>query len=455
MKKFLLIILSILLISLPLTSCSKDNKDGNVNGSNDNNSISKKNNNESEKETIEQTNKELNLRYVLHQKPIFDNAITIFKKTYPDVKVNIDEVKWEDNMQPDELMTKLSADIMAGSGPDILYMDFFTYDYTDVHKMMMSGVFADLNKFFEKDADFKIDDFNKTVFNGGILNDKRYIIPLSYKIPVALTTESIVKEKGIDIAKCNKFSGITDEITKQLNNKQMIFGRPNVFNQYYKFMGIKMLDYANQTVNVDSDEFKKTAEFYKLLYPQDSMEKVVGNADLLKEKGKILEFENRNFLSSYFIDMMAIKAFDKCVVLPINDTKGGLQAEITNSLAVRNNTPNKQNAYNFIKIMLSEEVMDKNQTSNIPVRNSSIKKYCKMFTIDTEITETSEQPLKLITENEIDEFIKLSQNVTDTYINSPWSKKFDENMKPFYEGKKSYEECIKKAKDEMKIYISE
>ena len=42
-------------------------------------------------------------------------------------------------------------------------------------------------------------------------------------------------------------------------------------------------------------------------------------------------------------------------MLPIRDTQGGIRAQINYAVMVRNSSPNLQNAYEFIKFLLSEE----------------------------------------------------------------------------------------------------
>jgi len=94
--------------------------------------------------------------------------------------------------------TKLTTEIMAGRGPDV-YIDTTALAATifnDLHKKMDNGLFCDLNDFITNDNDFKLDDYEKTILDTGIYKGKRYLMPLSYKVPLYLTTEEKLERFG-------------------------------------------------------------------------------------------------------------------------------------------------------------------------------------------------------------------------------------------------------------------
>jgi len=366
-----------------------------------------------------------------------------------------------------EYTKKLAADIMSGKGPDLISLDVGTFKYSNVYKMMSTGVFADLNEFFDNDSDLNIEDFNKTVFNAGVFKDKRYIVPLEYSIPIMLSTEYLINKTGINTTNCKDYFEFTSEIEKYLEanknntNAFSIFGLPKMINNYYQYMGVNILDYENKKVNIDTSEFKRATEFYKLLYPQElikNKEKGLGyykSTDLEENKMIFKSYKRGNCLDYFFSDSMRVAQVDKPVAMPIKDINGGVQAQISDSVAIRRNSANKQNAYNFIKLMLSPEMMKGRQFMNIPIGNTIARNLCSNYTKTGYFNFSDGIERKAITNEYCDEYMKIAGSVTGTYFPTPFENKFFELMEPFYKGDKSYEECIKNAKDQMEIYITE
>ncbi len=155
---------------------------------------------------------------------------------------------------------------------------------------------------------------------------------------------------------------------------------------------------------------------------------------------------------------MLLSSLDKPFPLIIRDLKGGVQSKIVDSVAVRSNSSNKQNAYNFIKLMISPEIVEKNICFNIPIRYSSVKNLFSKYTKGGLVHIDDSQnviPLKALSQEYCDDYMKMVESITGAYFRNPWEKKFYEIMEPYYKGEKSYEECIKNAKDQMEIYITE
>ncbi len=423
---------------------------------------------------VEQTNKELTIRvYEDYYGKFMDPAIQVFSIKYPDVKLNVEKITSE-QMNYDEFIKKTNFDIMGGKGPDIIHMDVDLLANSDIYKMMCSGVFADLNDYFKKDSDFHIGDFNETVLNAGVFDGKRYVVPLYYSIPTLLSSETMIKESGFNIENCKDYFGFANEMGKYISsikNKDdapRIFKEPKIMKNYSNYMRVNMLDYKNKKVNIDTPEFKKASESYKLLYLQnltqnsDKYNWYNGCVDL-KQKKIIFDngHEAKNGSTSasfarFFNNSQGVLSFDKPVALPIRNINGGIQAEINECMAVRNNSSNKQNAYNFIKIMISPLMIDRQFDLNNPILNSKLaSSFSEYITFNDLLTVPDGITLQGLPQEYCDVYMKITGSITGTYFRNPWTNKLYEIMEPFYKGEKSYEECIKNAKDQMEIYITE
>ena len=84
----------------------------------------------------------------------------------------------------DTMLTKISTEIMAGKGPDIISLN----QKLPFEKLIDNGSFADIDELaelYKSDIDF--DDYNSTIMDCGIYNGKRYIIPIAYCPNILIT----------------------------------------------------------------------------------------------------------------------------------------------------------------------------------------------------------------------------------------------------------------------------
>ncbi len=80
--------------------------------------------------------------YIFRNDKFLENAIWQYNSMYPGKKIvfiNIDSL--------DEYRSRISSEIMAGEGPDIIYFD--SYTIKNLYKIFQTGAFYDLPPFFK------------------------------------------------------------------------------------------------------------------------------------------------------------------------------------------------------------------------------------------------------------------------------------------------------------------
>ena len=95
----------------------------------------------------------------------------------------------------DTMLTKISTEIMAGKGPDIISLN----QKLPFEKLIDNGSFADIDELaelYKSDIDF--DDYNSTIMDCGIYNGKRYIIPITYCPNILITTQEILDKYNLE-----------------------------------------------------------------------------------------------------------------------------------------------------------------------------------------------------------------------------------------------------------------
>ena len=108
---------------------------------------------------------------------------------------------------------QLQTEMMAGQGPDIFILpcdDGFGFNETrlieNVEKGMVTGLFADLTTLYNQDETLQKDVLLEKVMDAGVMDDKRYILPLRYQYPIILSWRTSCKRQGWKISELSQNS---------------------------------------------------------------------------------------------------------------------------------------------------------------------------------------------------------------------------------------------------------
>lgn len=142
-------------------------------------------------------------------------ALETFRENYPDVTVNL-EILPTDSTERDTYLQKLQTQILAGEGPDVYLLptgDTITIDadrknhtdhvtveplFHDVAQAMRTGVFTDIQRFYEADADLNTAGLRQEVMDAGVVGNARYVLPLRYNMPILLVNRNADTVKSME-----------------------------------------------------------------------------------------------------------------------------------------------------------------------------------------------------------------------------------------------------------------
>lgn len=153
-----------------------------------------------------------------------------------------------------QLSEKMSTEIMAGKGPDILTSRFSL----PFEKLKESGALADIYGLSES-SDIGLNHCNNDILKYGTINGKLYMIPLYYSPDVFVTTEETLAKYGLT---SKSFSFV--DLAKTLKNNKMTYsllGAKDLnTNLFYSFLSC-YVDFESGTTAFDSDEFSDTFDY--------------------------------------------------------------------------------------------------------------------------------------------------------------------------------------------------
>ncbi len=156
-----------------------------------------------------------------------------------------------------EMNSALATELMAGGGPDILSLTQ-TYPF---EKLVRNKSLADIDEIVSTyNADVDFSEFNENVMNSGVIDGKRLILPLYYRLNTLYTTEGKLSEFGIDPDTIS-----FDSILEAYKNGKIDTYLINPYSAevfYFSFIR-QYMDFYEGTVDFESDEFYNLAEDFK------------------------------------------------------------------------------------------------------------------------------------------------------------------------------------------------
>lgn len=325
--------------------------------------------------------------YVVNEHPII-RLIDKYNDSNKSDKINVVAIQ-----DGDTLNSKLSAELMAGKGPDIVLYDSSYNGVSNVEKMMALDVFADYNELIKNDSsDSSIDlkNYNEIVMDSGINNGKRYFMPISYIPNFLITTTKLSDEYSIDSSKSITYEKSPKVLSKYLNKakkSENMSGFFNVNEELYALIDSN-IDFFNKTNTLQSDKFLNNLNaLSELILPADK------NNSLGTDPLELVLKGNTMFVSLYQITgsepngMGYIYYYFKSnsqtplIMNNLSDSEDTSSAFIDKGFLINNNSDKKESAFKFVKYMLSEDVQC-NSEVGLPVNKAAQKKLIEEIDLD-------------------------------------------------------------------------
>lgn len=158
----------------------------------------------------------------------------------------------------EEYEAKLTTEVMAGGGPDIISLS----QKLPFEKLIKNNSLADINTIVAQySEDFTFDDYNKVVMDSGVFDGKRFILPLYYAPDFLVTSSQRLAYFGVDLENATYDTLIEDIKNDELDGYLI---DPYMGEEFYYAFIRQFLDVEKGTADFDTDEFKTLAEDFKV-----------------------------------------------------------------------------------------------------------------------------------------------------------------------------------------------
>lgn len=411
----------------------------------------------------------------------FENAVSTYQRLYPDVDVQVREFGSETTdpnvlqQNYNNLKDTLNTELTAGKGPDVV---MWVNELDDPYKAMKSGAFDDLNMYIFNDSSFDLTDYQETILSAGVYDEKQYLMPLEYRIPLFMSTKEVLEENLIKEDMELSFDDYLSAVVRYVdrNNASPFTTKGVGLSPFLPWSGLDLIDYESFQINeqnIKSEVFENIMATYKSYYNLELNEMVYAgptiDAEMLLNHQAIFTVPGlgeggyeRTLLRGYsFISKQAVP-----IINTLSGTDGEVVAEVTTKVAIRANSENKQNAWNFIKVLLSAEVAGiETSTTYFPVCIEALEKKINnqieaierlkgnplvgdisgiLLNAESISTETVEKYRLLLTD--VDRAV-LQNSAVDAILR--------ETMEPFLKSEKSYMYCVENLEQKLALYIDE
>lgn len=260
---------------------------------------------------------------------------------------------------------QLQVEMMSGEGPDILILpcdDGFTYSETqlveNVEKGMATGLFADLTTLYNQDETLQKDVLLEKVMDAGVMDDKRYILPLRYQYPIILTLEDELQAAGLEISELSQNSETClSTVLSQKKSAWHVSGA-NVFAANLINVFPSLCDYSTGEVSLDEETVVATLSQYMELLSSLDQKSIEADGGVWPNFLSADRPLSTLFLSDdlfFYLDI-AYAQYQDLVAVPFAAQDGSIVANVSYYGAVSANCAAVEEAYDFLALFLSREV---------------------------------------------------------------------------------------------------
>lgn len=396
-----------------------------------------------------------------------ESAVSRFQAGRPDVEISVKDYKGaffggsdtveESKKRQEQFTATINTELMAGKGPDIIC---FSSDLP-YRKYIDKNMFINLSSLMEKDKGFNKNELNFNVIDALKYKNGFYVMPINYQFEMLYASKTILDKEGIIIDDrnwtWNDFMEIAEKVTKDTNNdgvtdRYAAYTTTNRGIFPYLFSYDKYVDIEKRKASFTDGNFVnmlnscKAFNDKKLFFEAGSF----SEADEMSKRGGIT-FMLANIPGYGFVSYIMSNYFSGDIQLlhmpsdNATDTRG-INFGSSNMFAINRNTKYQDEAWEFLKLLLSKKQQaDPSLQNGFPVNNEALKDFA-----DLAVNYLS---MNRKTIDAINEFIPDvgKYHYSDVQISSI----IREGVNDFFSGNKSAEETANFIQNKVELYLNE
>lgn len=396
-------------------------------------------------------------------------AASRFQKDNPEYKIKIETPPDGQNADDRDKYTKnLNTGILSGKGPDIISTDWLPYE-----KYVSKNIFVNLSDLMAKDKSFDMSKYYSNILDAMKVNGNIYSIPLSFSFNVIMANQGILDKQAVKIDDSkwtwSDFKAAAEKVTDSTLGRTAL---PNVNSsdllQYLAEASYtKFVDMGKKKASFDSQEFIDILNITKSFGDEK-----LASKNMKQDMGAVLDAAGREALVFYpnrVGDYMFYGFFKKLYKQKLSllnfpsDGSGNVGAfRSESSYAINSNSKYKDKAWEFLKILLSDDIQ-----SSRDIMGFSVNKVAQQKKAQEAIDMMKNGKVKIgiqgkelepspITQSDVDLMDKFVENLkVHTSTDENIVNIVMDETKAFFKGDKTVEEVTKLIQNRVSTYLGE
>lgn len=420
---------------------------------------------------------------LLYNERLTEIAISKFEAEHPNIKVEVKDyegafsdaklssstVEDEHNRckQAQENYKKtINTALMAGNGPDIIDTSVSILPY---RKLAEKNVLANMSELIKNDKNFDISNYQQNLLNACKYKDNLYIMPINFSIINTLgMNKNTMNKEGIKIDSnkwtWEEFFNIAKKINKDINRDGKIdqYALPKMLARelfQYIYINENFIDYDNKTAKFDSKEFIELLKFVKDFPTETVCSPTMGRTELNErtDPGTIgfIPVELQGY-SNFSYNQAVFNGEVEYLNMPLyNGKRNAKSFELYRSFAINEKSELKEEAWEFIKVLLCDEVQTSADNHGFPVNLFALSEQAGLD-LGNNSNFYEGRNVKALTLSDVDMINKMMGEIeTIDYSEDKADKIVVNGADEFFTGKKTAEEAAKQIQNKINIYLGE
>ncbi|MBC8528338.1 extracellular solute-binding protein [Christensenellaceae bacterium NSJ-44] len=418
---------------------------------------------------------------------IWGEGLKVFQKEYPQVEVVVTQAFQISNERDAAQTLKLNEEALAQA--DLVLLPTFSYNYPkdrqmlpDVYKLMEKGAFLDLSGRWNLDKD---EGLNQAVLNAGVYRGQRYLVPLTYNIPVLLGGEKLLANLDIDPAKGKDIAGLFAQLSaciptaKSAGYEECLLHNGHA-HAHFPYSGEFGLYDRQQHALADRETVRALCQAYQpyaltdgIQSPYDLAGFHVKDENLAADYYGALAMGKTAFyldtLSPYLMfEYLPLKTIDRPVLLPLSDLAGNPQAQVTYAMAIPAASSNPDGAYQLIRTLLSDEAQKQmqlnyqgagtwvnNRVTEEALRSSLSEEQLKSYDASPYFKSGADRQSQPLSQEDVDAYMEIVRSAQPTLSDPFIADLFYESMQPYFEGTADFDICYDNLEKAITAYMEQ
>lgn len=285
---------------------------------------------------------------------ILEDAIALFEEENPGIKV-----EYVSGILKEDYPEWLSEQFLMGKAPDVfaIYGEYFS-DLAEI------GALKNLNGLMERDEKFHKEAFYASALAYGQYEEKQYALPYECAPKLMFVNKTILDAEKIPIPGKDWTWEDFYEICKAVTGNRDGNGTPNQFGvvgytweEAFDSNGVKLFNEQGSECYLTDSGVRDSIEFMeKLEALNDGYQVTSRDFDLGKVAFQPMLFSEYRAYKPYPLSIKKYSGFEwECISMPAGEKGSNIAQLDTLMFAMNENTVHTQEAWNFMKLLSSDE----------------------------------------------------------------------------------------------------